>query len=233
MDYYNSPLTGLSVPICLPLIHSLHSSKSNLSHKASSSSPCSYCPPVAPPCTQDKTHIVSTAHQALLMLQQLWMAHSSPQIQYDFSSLYLDFAGLSPVMPMPSLWFFGLLSPPHPLRASSTIFSEKSSLVMTHTCVRAHTHTCTYIWLHPNYTLQICHYAHHTMLPWWITGSTPLTRLSALIGKAYSIFIFIARLQALCLASSRLSINNYWSIISTSLHFKLGKFLLWWVMEFV
>lgn len=41
---------------------------------------------------------LSTAH-AELVLQQHRMAHSSPQILYDFSPLSLDFAGLSLAMP--------------------------------------------------------------------------------------------------------------------------------------
>ena len=52
---------------------------------------------------------------------------------------------------MPFLWFFDLLTLPHPVRASSNIVSEKSS-PMT---MRKQADTCTHIWLQPKYTLQI------------------------------------------------------------------------------
>lgn len=52
VDYYNSLLTGLSAPICLPLIHSLHSSKSNLSHKES----CPL-PPLLTPSNSSPLHL--------------------------------------------------------------------------------------------------------------------------------------------------------------------------------
>lgn len=139
---------------------------------------------------------------------------------------------------MPSLWFFGLLNLPYSLRSSSNI-SEKSFPATTsmntymHTHIHILTHSCIHTCMHTHlatpklYSADLYHCIYHTMLPLYvITVSIRLTRLSAPIVKVYYTFILILRHLALCLASSWLSINNYWSIILTSLRFKLGKSLL-------
>lgn len=161
------------------------------------------------------------------------------------SPLCLDFAGSS-LMPhaLPLvLWF---AKSPLLVKVQFEHFWEIFSSNYKHEHIHAHTHihilthSCIHTCMHTHlatpklYSADLYHCIYHTMLPWYvITVSIPLTRLSAPIVKVYYTFILILRHLALCLASSWLSINNYWSIILTSLRFKLGKSLLWGLKEFV
>lgn len=175
-DYYNSLLTGLSAPICLPLIHSLYCSLAiSLTKKAAPFLP-SWNPSRVPPCTEDKIHIISAAHRAPLLspicLSSFIPFHYSSWTPGSSNTDCLRFPAHAVQFLTFASWFFwplpelphtlplvlGLLTPPDPWGANSSIASEKHFSVTTcthtqvHTC--AHTHSakfkpwsCPDIWL--------------------------------------------------------------------------------------
>ena len=111
-DYYNSLLTGLSAPICLPLIHSLYCSLAiSLTKKLPPSFPpethqefplalriksISLALPIEPHFWLPSASLVSflSTTQAELQAPATLTVLGSPHMLCNFSPLHLDFSGL-------------------------------------------------------------------------------------------------------------------------------------------